>query len=236
MAYTIITNGHHDRAFLENCAVGFDSFRDYVLGAEDGVAKTPAWAEKITGVPAATVERLALEYARAKPAAFIPGWGPARSAMGEQFTRAASTLCAISGNVGKEGGFSGGFMLFSRLPGVGLGRPRNPLDRGMPPRPNSLHKIRGAGNPTSARIHGVKVAEAILKGKAGGYPCDPKMAYVVASNFLNSHPDTNQGIAAFKKLEFIVVQTAPDSDGYVCRYHPAGDDIAGTRGYPCTVV
>jgi anaerobic dimethyl sulfoxide reductase subunit A len=39
----------------------------------------------------------------------------------------------------------------------------------------------------------------------GGYPCDPKMAYVVATNFLASHPNVNTGIEAFKKLEFIVV-------------------------------
>jgi len=65
--------------------------------------------------------------------------------------------------------------------------------------------LRGAAKPTSARIHSVKVYDAILRGKAGGYPCDPKLAYIVASNFLNSHPHTNMGIAAFKSLEFIVV-------------------------------
>jgi len=206
MAYVIIANDRHDRAFLETCTVGFDKFRDYVMGVEDGIAKTPAWAEGITKVPAATVERLALEYAAAKPAAFIPGWGPARGALAEQFTRAGITLCALTGNIGKEGGFSGGFMVPFRLPGFGSRRASNPVDKGFPPRPNSLHKIRGAGNPTSARIHGVKVADAIRRGRSGGYPCDPKMAYVVASNFLNSHPDTNQGIAAFRELEFIVVQ------------------------------
>jgi len=49
------------------------------------------------------------------------------------------------------------------------------------------------------------VYDAILRGKAGGYPCDPKLAYIVASNILNSHPNTNKGIAAFQNLEFIVV-------------------------------
>ncbi len=82
---------------------------------------------------------------------------------------------------------------------------RNPVEEGAPPRPNSLYKLRGAAKPTSARIHSVKVYDAILRGKAGGYPCDPKLAYIVASNFLCSHPNTNRGIEAFKSLEFIVV-------------------------------
>ena len=206
MAYVIVVNGYHDQAFLDACTVGFDKFRDYVMGIEDGIAKTPVWAEEITKVPSETIKRLAMEYARSKPAAFIPGWGPARSAMGEQFTRAGITLCALTGNIGKDGGFSGGFMVPLRLPFFGSRITSNPVDKTMPPRPNSLYKIRGAGNPTSARIHQVKVADAIFRGKGGGYPCDPKMAYIVASNFLNSRPDTNQGIASFKKLEFIVVQ------------------------------
>jgi len=92
----------------------------------------------------------------------------------------------------------------SRL--VGLHRPaRNPVEQGSPPRPDSLHRLRGAGSPTSARIHNTKVYDAILNGEAGGYPCDPRLAYVVASNPLCSMPNVKQGIAAFKQLDFVVV-------------------------------
>ena len=206
MAYAIIERGLQDQSFLDNYTVGFDRFRDYVIGREDGIPKTPAWAEKITGVPRATIERLAVEYATARPGALIPGWGPARGAMGEQFSRGANTVIAMTGNVGKQGGYAGGFMraFHSRE----MGRPRgggNPVERGAPPRPNSLYKLRGAANPTSARIHTTKVYDAILRGKDGGYPCDPKLAYIVASNFLNSSPDVNSGITALKRLEFIVI-------------------------------
>ena len=45
----------------------------------------------------------------------------------------------------------------------------------------------------------------MLRGKPGGYPTDLKMAYVVAANFINQHPNTNLGVKAFKNLEFIVV-------------------------------
>jgi len=206
MAYVMIRGGLQDQKFLDTYAVGFDKFRSYVLGEEDGVPKTPAWAEEITRVSASTIERLAVEYATIKPAALIPGWGPARGAMGEQFSRAASTVIAMTGNIGIKGGYAGGFMRAFHSREMALPRGmRNAVEQDAPPRKGSLYKLRGAGSPTNARIHSTKVYDAILRGKSGGYPCDPKLAYIVASNVLNSHPNTNKGIAAFQNLEFIVV-------------------------------
>ncbi|MBI2868254.1 MAG: molybdopterin-dependent oxidoreductase [Chloroflexi bacterium] len=204
MAYVIISRGLQDQAFLDKYVIGFDRYRDYVLGKEDGQARTPEWAAPITGVPAATIEQLAIEYATAKPAALIPGWVLGRGALGEQAVRASDALAIITGNVGKEGGYAGGFQRYHSLD---MHRPRgarNPVEENTPPRPNSLYKLRGT-NPTNARIHSTKIYDAILKGKAGGYPCDPKMAYIESGNYLNSHPNTPKGVAAFKKLEFIVI-------------------------------
>ncbi len=43
--------------------MGFDKFADYVLGKEDGVAKTPKWAAEKCGVPSYTIKALAREFA-----------------------------------------------------------------------------------------------------------------------------------------------------------------------------
>jgi anaerobic dimethyl sulfoxide reductase subunit A len=80
MAYVMIKEQLQDKRFLDAYTVGFDKFRDYVLGSEDGVAKTPAWAEAITGVPAPTIEKLAREYATTKPSALMSGIAPGRTA------------------------------------------------------------------------------------------------------------------------------------------------------------
>ena len=45
--------------------VSFDEWASAIAGY------TPEWAEGITGIPAATIERLALEFAEAAPAASI---------------------------------------------------------------------------------------------------------------------------------------------------------------------
>ena len=104
MAYVIITGNLQDQKFLDAYTVGFDRYKDYVLGKEDGIARTPAWAEKITGVPAAAIEKLAREYASTKPAALMASISPGRTAMGENCHRAAITLSAMTGNIGISGG------------------------------------------------------------------------------------------------------------------------------------
>ncbi|MFC1895123.1 molybdopterin-dependent oxidoreductase [Thermodesulfobacteriota bacterium] len=207
MAFVIMTESLEDREFIDRYTVGFDRYRDHVLGKDDGIPKTPQWAESITTVPAQVIADLAREYATRKPAALIAGWGPARTAVGEQYSRAANVLTAITGNIGIHGGCAAGFMraYSSRETPSGTRGSGNPVERGAPPRKGSLHKLRGGTNPNSARIHGADLFDAILKGRAGGYPTDIRMAYVVAGNCLNQNLNTRKGVEAFRSLESVVV-------------------------------
>ena len=227
MAYVIITENLHDQEFIDKYTVGFDKYKDYLLGTEDGTQKTPEWAQEITKVPADIIINLAREYATNKPSALLAGWGPARTARGEQYSRAAAVLTAITGNVGIKGGYACGFMraYSSRetiLPGKKKGgtpqkpekkkqapkklRPQdNPVDFNAPHRENTLYKLSGGTNPVNTRIHNSKFYDAILKGRSGGYPADIKMAYIVASGFLNQQANVNYGIKALKSLDFIVI-------------------------------
>jgi anaerobic dimethyl sulfoxide reductase subunit A len=98
MAHVIVTEGLHDRPYLDRHVLGFDeahlppgapagaSYRSYLLGETDGVPKTPEWAAAITGVPAETLRALAIEYAGTRPAALQTGYAPGRTLHGEQFT------------------------------------------------------------------------------------------------------------------------------------------------------
>ena len=44
--YMWITEGTYDKEYVETHTVGFDKMKAYVLGEEDGVAKTPEWARR----------------------------------------------------------------------------------------------------------------------------------------------------------------------------------------------
>ena len=63
MMHVLHSEGLDDQGFLDRCTTGFAKFLPYLTGAEDGVAKTPEWAEAICGVPAARIASLAREMA-----------------------------------------------------------------------------------------------------------------------------------------------------------------------------
>ncbi|MBI4285190.1 MAG: molybdopterin-dependent oxidoreductase [Chloroflexi bacterium] len=217
MAYVIVEKGLQDQAFLDKYTVGFDMFRDYLTGEEEGIAKTPEWAEKITGVPAATIRQLAIEYATSKPAALLPGFAPGRGSRGEQYHRAAATLAAMTGNVGVHGGAAGGLDLSMAVkPGEEIAIVRNyieifsfavpmltnPVDKDNPPHE---YAVKGIRSHTVDKVHQTHLWDAMLRGKAGGYYSDLKMLYVTNSNGLNQLPATDKGAQAIKGLEFVVV-------------------------------
>ena len=56
--------GTYNREYVDTHVVGFDKFKAYVMGEEDGVAKTPKWASPKCGVPVWTIKALAREFAR----------------------------------------------------------------------------------------------------------------------------------------------------------------------------
>ena len=120
MCYTIWKNGLQDQAFMDRFCLGFDeehmpegvpageSYYSYLFGRKDGVEKTPEWAEAICGVPAKTIEDLAIRYATAKPGCLLSGLAPQRTGNGEQTARCFMALACLCGYVGIPGGNSAG--------------------------------------------------------------------------------------------------------------------------------
>ena len=198
IAQVIVGEGLHDQDFCDKYVLGFDehtlpegapagsSWRSYLMGDVDGIVKSPEWAEPITGIPAATLRRLALEIGTTKPTALHGGYGPGRTAYGEQFHRAIISLAAITGNVGRVGGNSGTSNGATGRVGIGS------LPTGT--------------NPTDSKVAAPQLADLLAQGKAGGYPADIKLIYSCGGDLFNQCPNATKIAQSLDGVEFIVGQ------------------------------
>jgi anaerobic dimethyl sulfoxide reductase subunit A len=183
--YVLLREDLVDRTFVRRTSVGFDVLERYVRGEDDGQPKTPSWAEGICATPGEAIVELARQYGRNKPAALIPGLSIQRTIAGEEAIRMAVALQTATGNIGVPGGSSGS-NIWGRLP-----RPRcGQLP--VPPVPR----------PSEVPVY--SWPDAILEGRAGGYPVEIKAVYNVGGNYLAMGSDLHKSVRAFERVELSV--------------------------------
>ncbi|HEX7587356.1 MAG TPA: molybdopterin-dependent oxidoreductase, partial [Anaerolineae bacterium] len=95
----VSTEGLYNRDFVARYTIGFDEV------AQSVKAYTPEWAASKTEIPAATIRRIAREFAIAAPHAFAhPNWRTSNFVNSFQAERAISILNALVGNWAQPGG------------------------------------------------------------------------------------------------------------------------------------
>jgi len=188
----LFRDGLVDRARASALATGLGDLERYVSGAADGTVRSPAWAEPICGVPAATIEAFAQEYAAARLTMLVPGYSIQRVLNGEETFRLSVALQIATGNFGIAGGSSGS--LNNRLPSPRLGSLSDLADN-LPPE----------SRPT---VPVLRWPDAILQGRSGGrqggYPGGIAAAYVAGFNAVNQGADSRKSERALKALQFSV--------------------------------
>jgi anaerobic dimethyl sulfoxide reductase subunit A len=210
MAYIIWSEGLHDRRFMDSYCQGFDeehlpagipaneSYAAYLFGKKDGISKTPAWAESITGVDAALIAALARDYARAKPACILPGLGPQRTGNGEQTVRTIAALCALTGNIGIPGGGAAGMGFIPTLPWPQYPVPPNPYPGMIPSFLWTRAVERGVEmNQRNDGLRGVEKLDSNIK----------LILNLAGNTLINQHSDINKTGRLLKdtrKSEFIL--------------------------------
>jgi trimethylamine-N-oxide reductase (cytochrome c) len=106
IAFVWITEGLYDKEYIAANTVGFDTWKEYILGTKDGVPKSPEWAEQESTIPAREIRALAREWGSKKTmlaAGGLGGWGGAcRAASGNEWARLMISLAAMQG-LGKPG-------------------------------------------------------------------------------------------------------------------------------------
>ncbi|MBY0331653.1 MAG: molybdopterin-dependent oxidoreductase [Acetobacteraceae bacterium] len=199
MAHVLLAHGREDRRFLATHCTGWERLRPVITGEADGVAKTPDWAAAITGVPAATITRLALECA-AQPTMLTAAWSLQRADFGEQPWWMLTALAAMLGSIGKPG--QG--VAFGHGSSGGVGAPRRELPAVASP---------VARNPVPLTIPVARITELLerpgetlqFNGRDITLP-DIRMVWWAGGNPFHHHQDLNRLLRAWSRPETIVVQ------------------------------
>jgi len=199
MSQHIVAKDMHDKAFLSTHTVGSDKFIAYLMGDDDGVPKTPAWAAPITGIPEAKIVELA-ELLAGSRTELAGAWSIQRAQHGEMTHWAMINFAALTGKIG--------------APGEGVGFSWHYGNGGMPISGKSTPSGLAQGrNLVSAICPAARISEMLLNpgkefthnGTVRKYPL-VKMIYNSGNNFMSHQQDTNELIRALQNVDTIVVQ------------------------------
>ncbi len=235
LAYVLSTEGLADRDFLATHCTGYPQFESYLLGVDDGVAKSPQWAAKICGLPAEDIVTLARRMAAQRTMVMV-SWSLQRVRYGEQAPWMGVTLAAMLGQIGLPGG---GF-------GHGYGS-QNEL--GMAPLRCSLPTFPQGINPVTTFIPVAAVSDMLLHpgeqydfdGQRLTYP-DVKCVYWAGGNPFHHHQDIARLRRALGRVDTVVVHDpywtamAKHADVVVPSTTPfERDDYSGSKNDPLLV-
>ncbi len=230
IAYVWVTEDTYDKDYIETHTIGFESFKKYILGEDDGEPKTPEWASAESSVPVRVIKTLARQWASKRT--ILSGGsrggegGACRTAYGTEWARMMVLLQAMQG-LGKPG---------VSIWGTTMGAPSNTdiwfpgyadLDGRMATTKAADHLPQ---NPVKQKLYRLTLPDAVLdppvswygEGFCGNaleqqythftYPMEGysevKMFYRYGGSFMGTMVDTNKWVRMYTspKLDFVVNQ------------------------------
>jgi anaerobic selenocysteine-containing dehydrogenase len=184
MLHVIVSEGLHDRAFVERHTVGFDRLAAHVK------TYTPAWASPITGVPAERIARLARRYATERPAMIVLGGSSMhKGADGWLGARAVSCLPAVTGQVG--------------IPGGGLGPRHGASLRGQGMADITAPDRRRPGADVPHQM--ARITEALVSGCV-------RVLLLLGTDMLSSFADANRVAEGLSRQDLVVAYDLFEND------------------------
>jgi biotin/methionine sulfoxide reductase len=198
LSHTLVVEGLHDADFLARYCAGFNRFRDYLLGDEDGIAKSAEWAASLSEISADRIRALARKMAASRTFINV-NWSLQRGDHGEQPMWAAIALASILGQIGLPGGGVGfGYGSMEGLASLVQDSPVPTLPSGR--------------NPARSFIPVARIADLLLNpgqpyqydGHDLVYP-DIDFVYWCGGNPFHHHQDINRLIRAWRRPATIVV-------------------------------
>jgi biotin/methionine sulfoxide reductase len=199
LAHTLIVTQRADLAFVAKYCVGFESWRAYLFGETDSIAKDAAWAARICEVDEALIHALC-ERMSAQRTMLAMSWSIQRAHHGEQPCWALVGLAALLGQIGLPGGGFG--FGYGAVNGIGAPRLANI------PRP----KISLGKNPVTVHVPVGRVTDMLLNpgktiqynGRPLTYP-DIRLVYSCGGNPFHHNPELSRVVQSWRRPETIIV-------------------------------
>ena len=198
LAYVLETENLTSRDFLDRHCTGYDRFRHYLLGLDDGQAKTPQWAEKICGVSVSDITSLARRLVKQRTF-LTAAWSLQRAHHGEQPYWMLVTLAAMLGQIGLPGG------------GFGFGYGAEGFVGSDSRRFNWATFSKGM-NPTRFAIPVARITDMLLNpnktisydGRNITFP-EVDLIYWAGGNPFHHHQDLNRLIKGWRRPSTVIV-------------------------------
>ena len=200
MMHEILKNGWEDKEYVQNRLEGFEEFKAEVMKDK----YEPENVEKISGVPAETLRKIAKLFGTAKTASLYYAMGITQHTTGRDNVWSTANLQMICGNLGVEGGGVNPLRGQSNVQGA--------CDMGGLPNvypgyqkvvdENAQAKFEKAWNCKLDNKIGITVTEMF----DAMYDGNLKGLYVMGENPYLSDPDQNHIIKAMERVDFMVVQ------------------------------
>ena len=196
MAHVIEREGLIDEAFMAERTTAVEEFLEHVRKFP------PEWAQEITGVPAADIERTALWYGRAEKSGIYYTLGITEHICGVDNVQSLCNLALMTGNVGREGTGINPLRGQNNIQGAG--------DSGAVP--SNYPGFQPASDPEAqarfTRLYGKKIEceNGITKVQALERCGEQIRAMIIdGENTLMSDPDRKHCEHALRSLDHLVV-------------------------------
>jgi predicted molibdopterin-dependent oxidoreductase YjgC len=198
LAHVVERDGLVQHDFLEARTEGWEEVRDLIADY------TPADVERISGVPAADLERAAHIYAEAGNASILWGLGVTEHKYGSEVVQLICNLALMTGKLGRLGS--------ALLPLRGQNNVQGSSDMGALPdtftgyQPVTddaiARRFEQAWGVTMKRERGLKIPEMFDAAVAGKL----KAMWIFGEDVAQTDPNTTHVIHALESLEFLVCQ------------------------------
>lgn len=198
MMHVIVTEGLHDRAFLDERTEGFERLASHLADY------APEVMAPICGIDAATIREVARLYAKAERGIIFWGMGISQHTHGTDNARCLISLAMLAGHVGRPG--------TGLHPLRGQNNVQGASDAGLIPMflpdyasiaaqdvRTRFEDLWGTELDPQPGLTVTEIVDAIAKGAIRGL-------YVMGENPAMSDPDVAHARAALAKLEHLVVQ------------------------------